>query len=162
MFGIVLILFVIIVVLLVLKSTRKTSDEEIGPFRPRRFLLSKAELSFYKSLNLYLPKNRIVMCKVGLKEVVDTASGEKVQRSKDWGRIKSKHLDFVIVNQDSSEILCCIELDDSSHNMQSVQKRDAIKDKALQSAGVKLHRVKASSSYSKEQILAILGTSEFI
>jgi len=156
MIGI-LILLIVVVLLLILKS--KKSESETGPFRAKKFLLSRTELSFYKVLNECLPRTKVVMCKVGLKEIIESASSDRGQRWKDWGRIKSKHLDFVVMDAGSSGIVCCIELDDSSHNSPTAQKRDRVKDDALKSAGVRLHRVRVSASYSREQIIGMVGNS---
>lgn len=156
MHAILAIIVVLIIVLVLIKKYSNTESSKIGSFRARRFLMSKSELAFYKAMCLYLPPDKTIMSKVGLKDIIETTSSDKRQRSSDWGRIKSKHVDFILLESSTSQILACIELDDSSHSSQTAQKRDNIKNDALSSASIPLKRVKASSSYSKEQIIEIL------
>lgn len=146
-------IFFVFILLVVLQKIKTKHD--IGTFRAKPFLLSNAELNFYKALIQYLPKDKSIMVKVGLKEIIETTSNEKKQRSSDWARIKSKHIDFILIDSSTSKILKCIELDDCSHNSEAARKGDYIKNESLKSSGVQLVRVKASAGYSKEQLLSI-------
>lgn len=67
-------------------------------------------------------------------------------------RIKSRHLDFVLVEPTSSWIVCAIELDDASHDRASARLADNFKDRALEAAGVPLLRIRASASYSSDEL----------
>ena len=104
---------------------------------------------------MYLPQNRSVMAKVGLKDIIESNSNDRRQKNSDWGRIKSKHVDFVIIDSLTSQIISCVELDDSSHASNAAKKRDEVKNESLRLAGVKLTRIRATGSYTKEQILNI-------
>lgn len=150
------IIVIVVIGLILFKKYFNIESNKIGSFRARRFLMSKSEFAFYKAICLYLPPDKILMSKVGLKDIIDATSNDKRQRSSDWGRIKSKHIDFVLIDSSTSQILTCIELDDSSHNSETAQKRDNVKNAALSAALVPLKRVKTSSSYSKEQLIEIL------
>lgn len=46
-------------------------------------------------------------------------------------RIKSRHLDFVLIEPTSSWIICAIELDDASHNQAGARLADNLKNRAL-------------------------------
>jgi len=146
-----IILFVVIVLLPKLVGHQNT----MGTFKLKTYLLSKTELNFYKALLMYLPQNRSVMAKVGLKDIIESNSNDRRQKNSDWGKIKSKHVDFVIIDSLTSQIISCVELDDSSHASNAAKKRDDVKNESLRLAGVKLTRIKATASYTKEQILNI-------
>lgn len=132
----------------------------IGDFKSKSFLLSKTEFAFYKELIKNLPPNQSVMVKVGLNDIVSPVNGDRGQWWSDWGRIKSKHLDFVVMDSFNSRILFCIELDDYSHQRESARKRDDVKNYALKSAGIPLKRVKVSHTYSKELIDGLFGCKD--
>ena len=68
------------------------------------------------------------------------------------GPISAKHLDFVLVDDESFEILLAIELDDRSHDEPGAQKRDRFKDKVLAQGGVPLLRVPTARSYSVAEL----------
>lgn len=150
MIGFIFFIAILAFVLFLLKAFLATV--ETGSFRSRKNLLSNAELHFFKCLSSILPDQYHLMSKVGLKDVVSSSSISQKQRSSDWGRIKSKHIDFVVIEKATSSIVSCIELDDSSHNSLSAQKRDAIKDIAFRSAGIPFHRIRVSSSYDVETL----------
>jgi len=151
----ILVLIIVVAIIAALVPLLKAKSGKTGTFRARKFLLTKTEMSFYNALLLYLPKDRHVMAKVGLKEIIETISSDKQQRSGDWGRIKSKHIDFVLIDSSTSQIISCIELDDSSHNTEAAKRGDGIKNDSLKSAGVRLIRIRASASYSKEQLIDV-------
>lgn len=145
-----------LIVIIALKFLLAQKQGGIGSFRSRKFLLSKAEQAFYAALVPQLPPMRTVMVKVGLKDLVDVASSSQQQRRSDWGRIKSKHIDFVIMDASTSQIISCIELDDQSHNTAAAKQSDTIKNEVLKSAGIPLKRIRVGAGYTKEQIQTIL------
>jgi hypothetical protein len=88
-----------------------------------------------------------------MEDIIEVNSGlEKKEAYGYRSRIKSRHIDFVICDRDTLEILMCIELDDRSHNTKKAKEADAFKDKALKDAGVTLIRIPASSAYSDTYI----------
>lgn len=64
--------------------------------------------------------------------------------NKDFGKVKSKHIDFTICNWYTKPIIF-IELDDYSHNKHENKFRDMKKDKIFSCMKVKLYRVKVDN-----------------
>lgn len=114
-------------------------------FRKRQFLLSKAELSFCQVLKSGLPDPFSIQSKVRLADVLEPFSNQTSQ----------KHLDFVIVNTATSEIVAAVELDDSSHRQPAVSKRDDQVNQWCKEAGLPLHRIPAKQGYSISDIAPI-------
>ena len=61
-------------------------------------------------------------------------------RAKYRGRIKSRHIDFIICNADLV-MLAGLELDDSSHYSAKAQEIDQFKDNVFQAIDVPLYRI---------------------
>jgi predicted RNA-binding Zn-ribbon protein involved in translation (DUF1610 family) len=118
------------------------------PYQLSKYLLSKAERSFYGVLVQAVGNSGIVFSKV---RVADVISPKKGQNRSDWQRafnaISSKHFDFIVCEPSDCSIKLAVELDDSSHGSSKAQKRDDLLNGACESAGLPLLRVKAAKSY---------------
>ena len=53
-----------------------------------------------------------------------------------FGKIKSKHIDFVLTHKYTMQMIAAIELDDKSHEKQQRIERDAFVNNALTAAGI--------------------------
>lgn len=67
-------------------------------------------------------------------------------------KIQQKHFDFVVCNKDTMSIVCCIELNDSSHAKKSRSNRDDFVRGVCKAAGVELIEFKALYSYIAEDV----------
>lgn len=114
--------------------------EEKFAYKSRVYLMSKAELSFYKKLLVEYPKDQyFVFSKVRLADLIDPEGfGEK--RLFAFNKIKAKHIDFVVTDH-QSKILKAIELDDYTHNGEKRKERDSFVNEVLQGAGIEIVRV---------------------
>jgi hypothetical protein len=128
------------------------------PYRARKYLLSDAELAFYRVLAPTVRDDFTVACKVRLADVIDCPASVW---SLGYGRlIAQKHLDFVLCDPHNSRIALAIELDDRSHRRPSRRARDEFVDRALRAAGVPLVRVRAASAYRPAAVRAVLGKAQ--
>ncbi len=115
------------------------------PYRRRRALLSRGELAFYQTLFRAVEGRWTINVKPRLADVVwcppdlwHTSAG---------ARIAQKHLDFVLYDPRTTEIVLAIELDDRSHARPERRDRDAFVDEVLAACGVVLLRVRAAANY---------------
>ena len=60
-------------------------------------------------------------------------------------RIKSRSIDFTIVNNNNYNVVCCIELDDKTHNKESRIKRDEFINELFKNVNINLIRVKVGN-----------------
>lgn len=110
-------------------------------------LLSKHEMSFYRILKSKANElNWTVNCKTRLEDIIGTKAKGKKKMS-DRGKIKSRHVDFTVLD-DRMNILFCIELDDSSHSTPDTIESDDFKNELFGAVGLKLYRVQSGSDFN--------------
>ncbi len=132
------------------------ADEPL-PYESLGVLFSPAERSFLGVLDQVVGDSYRVFGKVRLADVIKTKSGlTGSERQKAWNQIQSKHLDFIVCDPSDLSIQFAIELDDSSHNQQKRQSRDAFIEQALVAAEIPLFRFPAKKAYTLEEIRSVL------
>lgn len=123
------------------------------PYFKNTALLTPAEISFRHSLRIAVEDRFEINSKVRLADIISVHKGlPKSVWSSSFNQIKAKHLDFVLVDKETTEIICGIELDDSSHNKPDRQQRDGFLDAALESANLPLLRFAANHAYKSREI----------
>lgn len=123
------------------------------PYFKNSSLLTPAEISFRHSLKIAVGDACDISLKVRLADMITVNRGmTKTEWSSAFNQIKAKHIDFVLVDKETTAILCAIELDDSSHDKPERQKRDAFLEAALKSANLPLFRFKANHAYKSKEI----------
>ena len=125
---------------------------EIFPYAKRDDFLSPAELSFYKVLNQVVSKDLIICPKVSLKDIFFVKSADRSQKTIYSNKIDRKHIDFLICKADTLELICGIELDDTSHKREDRVQRDLFFDKVFNAASLKLLRFENKKSYSLPEV----------
>lgn len=104
------------------------------------------ELKFYKLLKPIINRNELnLFTQVALYEIV------KAKDIKDFNKIRSKSIDFVITDL-NCKIKICIELDDVSHLRDSRQKRDIFIETLFNDLGIKLLRIPVQNYYDLNKI----------
>lgn len=120
---------------------------------PRNYILTKNELKFYKILiNIAKELNLILLCQVSLYSILRPIK----KNSKFFNKIRSKSIDFVLIEENSSKIVLCIELDDKTHNYKSRISRDNFINELFKDLNIKLLRIKSNKLYDKLQIKNII------
>ena len=137
------------------------SDSIKIPFE-RKYLLTKNEYYFYKELKIIADKyNLVVLSKIRFADIVQVKNSE-VESKSEWfsnfGKIKSRHIDFALANPDNLYVMLIIELDDNSHYSESAKKRDEFINSVLDKCGYKIIRTKGPNNL-ENQIVELLGLS---
>ena len=115
-------------------------------YRKKEYLLTKTELKFYKILKQITDNLNLKVCpQVNLYEIVQNKS------YKDFNKIQSKTIDFVIT-EPNLKIKLCIELDDYTHTKDRRIKRDEFINKLFKDLNIKLLRIPVQNSYNIEEI----------
>lgn len=100
-------------------------------------VFTRNERNNYITLKSAADKKGYIICpKMRLADIV-TPRNDPQYMSR-FGKIKSKHLDFVIYDSDMRNIITVIELDDNSHNRPDRKERDEFVDYILQDCGIKI------------------------
>lgn len=166
MYWILIALLVLIVIAAVLVAAKRKSGEPIRasdlPYEKKESLLTDAERSFLGVLEQAIGDRFRIYAQVRLADLLFVKAGtDKSKRTAAQNRINGKHADFVLCDPKTLEIICAIELDDSSHQRASRKERDAFLEKACATAGLPLARFPAKSGYVvtevRTEIFALLG-----
>jgi very-short-patch-repair endonuclease len=149
----------VIVFITNLKNKMELSDEKnkklkenIGSyFTLKKFFFTQSEKSFFEELKKQNNGQYTILSKVRLEDIV---SAKKTLNWKEKGikrnYIKSRHLDFVILDNHYGNILSVLELDGKSHDTEKQGRYDKIKDDILNSVGVMFYRVKVGEIYENK------------
>ena len=132
------------------------------PYVAAPALLTPAERAFFVVLRQAVGNDFLLFTKVRLGDILQVEPGVSGKRR--WaafGRISSKHADFVLCDPRSFAVVGVIELDDRSHQRRDRQERDRFFDAALEKGGVPVLRVMARRTYDarelREEVEAVLG-----
>lgn len=129
---------VIAVMILLLRIMRK---KDYTKMYCRKEILTDREYDFYCSLAPLADEYGLrIFTKVRLADLIEPI--EKKDKSLFWecfNKIKAKHIDFALADDDTNIILL-IELDDSTHSRPDRQERDAFVDAVLANTGYLLMR----------------------
>jgi len=115
-----------------------------------KYLLTRNEWYEFKKLKQLADTKGLMICpKVRLLDIIEPRKGDNYRSL--MGKIQSKHVDFVICDQDL-HIKAILELDDGSHDRKDRQDRDQFVDQILTSVGYKVIHTRSVT----EQTLADL------
>lgn len=125
------------------------------PYR-KKFILTKAEYSFWRILKEKCDQYNVIICpKVRMEDFIDVNEGDFRKRQSYRGRIKSRHIDFMLCDN-KLNILAGIELDDNSHFQEENKEVDMFKNQVFNIIKIPLYRVVMKSGYYECQIEGIL------
>ncbi|MBX9792580.1 MAG: DUF2726 domain-containing protein [Pirellulales bacterium] len=133
---------------------RKATTPRHLPYRPRRSLLSRGEAAFHRALCRAIRGRFLIAFKVRLADLITCT--EQAWKEGFGHMIARQHLDFVLCDWSSTDIVMAIELDDRSHRRLRRKSRDSFLNEALSSAGVPLVRFKAAARYDAAEIARVI------
>ena len=123
------------------------------PYVAAGALLTPAERAFFGVLRQAAGKDFVLFAKVRLGDILQVERGvDGKRRFAAFGRISSKHADFVLCDPRTFQVAVVIELDDRSHRLPSRRQRDEFFDAALAKASVPLLRVPVARNYSSDAL----------
>ncbi len=115
-------------------------------FTKKDYLLTPNELKFYKLLKRITDKLDLsIFTQVALYEIINCKD------YKDFNRIKSKSIDFVITEK-NCKIRLCIELDDNTHNYKKRIERDNFINTIFSNLDIKLLRIPVQNFYNLDEL----------
>jgi len=158
------IILLIAVGLLVLQSTKGSRNKgtpseksEDLPYVLKRYLMSKAERSFFGVLEQVADSSRYyIFPQVSLNNLVTVEKGTGSYQTY-HNKVDRKSVDFVLFDRNAMSPVLAIELDDSSHDREDRQERDAFVDRVLAKAGLPLLHVRVQAAYDPKQLAASIG-----
>lgn len=153
------ILFVIAIAAAVAVLQKKNAAPESSPYVVCP-LLTPAERSFWQVLQQCLPEGHVLLVKVRLADIINVKKGfdPKTQQGH-FNRISRKHADFILCDVAQMMPRVVIELDDASHQTRKASQRDEQKNTIVESAGIRLLRVRAERNYNTAQLRESLASA---
>ena len=146
-----LLTIIIVIIIAVILIFLNFQEERFTEYKKAEFL-STSEKKFYIALDNALGKKYKIFIKPRLADLIKSTAQ---YRSKQWwssfGKIQSKHVDFILCDTHINPV-CVIELDDRSHNSDNGIKRDNLVNNALEAAGIPILHFAVRSDYSNIDI----------
>jgi very-short-patch-repair endonuclease len=160
--GLIIPIVFLIVVLLAIAALKRyvhgpsarSSDIEDLPYALRRAVMSPAERSFLGILEEVVDASQYyVFPQTPLASLVYVPRGNGSYLRHE-NRIRSKVVDFVLCTKDAVAPVLVIELDDSSHERDDRQERDAFVDSVMNKVRLPILHVKARRDYDPRTLAA--------
>ena len=149
-----LIIIGVVVVGLYLASKHK-NKKPVLPYELNTSLLTANELNFFKALITAVDSKLYISPKVRMIDFVSVIKGSD-EYATHRNKIISKHIDFLLCNNDTMAPVCAVELDDRSHKSEKVQERDALVNQIYEAVNLPIVRIQSQRIYSDENIRATL------
>lgn len=161
-----IILFLIIITIFFIKDELKDKTEitELQKYyRKKRYITTQNELNIYrKLLNICKKYNLILLTQVALYEIIEVnLPKDNKDYIKYFNKIKSKTIDFVIVDEDTTRIRLCIELDDYTHNYKNRIIRDEFINNLFKDLDISILRITSKQDIEElEKYIKIICTDD--
>lgn len=109
----------------------------------RTKLLTDAELQLFHFMenNLCQIDRIIILAKVRLADIAEVDTRVTLKKEFLW-KITNKHVDFLICDKNTLDIICAVELDDYTHETQEAKERDIFIMQVLDAVGIKTVRIR--------------------
>lgn len=138
-------------------------DPSLEFFYPKKYFFNQSEKMLYEILNKVGGDTYEVLAKVRLEDFIGVKksnSGDtKDIKNKKYGsrsRIKSRHVDFLLLDKTTFQLVMAIELDGSSHNTSKAKEADTFKDKLFKHVNLPLHRIHVGENF-EERVKELVG-----
>lgn len=121
----------------------------IPNYKMKEEFITENELKLYKVLKKVAYELKLdIFTQVALNRILEINNRRKQQQLRN--RIDRKSIDFVLYDERMKKIICCIELDDPTHEREDRIERDLFKDT------IKLIRIKVQNYYDYDKILNMI------
>ena len=133
-----------IILLILIALFKESKNDEISKksinyslYYKKDYIMTQAELKFYRELKKITDKlDLTIFPQVDLERIINVKNNNNAHRN----RIKSRSIDYTIVSNKNCKIICCIELDDYTHNNTNRKIRDEFINELFYNVNLKLFR----------------------
>lgn len=123
------------------------------PYTRHEKLFSAAERNFYFALKAAVGNRYTIFGKVRVADLVKVTRKTNDKRGyRALAKIAQKHVDYVLCDPATLEIVCAVELNDSTHERKDRIDRDRFITKVFDHIGLPIAWVKARSSYDTNAV----------
>lgn len=131
-------------------KSKPADARTIKAYKTRHNLFAgSAERALFSALIKDAPDGYHVFSKVRLEDIIGVKPQKDLRLHWQYrGRIKSRHVDFLICDK-GGQFICAIELDGPSHNTREAEMIDGFKDAVFSHVGLKLYRVQVGTNFER-------------
>lgn len=130
-------------------------QQSYNPYQ-RADILTPTEYKFWEKLYFKCSSHNLIVCpKVRMEDIINVDKNHK-NREALRGKIKSRHIDFIICDS-HLRVLAGLELDDRSHLSQKAQQADNFKNEVFSSLDIPLFRIKVEPTKYSEEIGKVIS-----
>lgn len=129
----------------------------IPNYKVHENFMTENEIKFYKFLIRVVLEikernniNLTIFTQVALNRIIDV--NNERQKNELFEKISRKSIDFVLFEENTNKIKCCIELDDETHKEEKRIKRDILLDKIFKD-NIKLIHIQRNQYYNLEETI---------
>ena len=120
------------------ETPEKVDEQKIYQYYKKTYFFTKNEFYFYKALKEIACELELeIFPKVRLADIIEPPRNDKNWQTA-FNKIKAKHIDFVLCENQTFKPKLVIELDDKSHITEKRIQRDQFVDEALKSAHLQI------------------------
>ena len=152
MFLFILMIILLVILAIIFNKPINVDNEKkynLYNYTSKNYIMTKTELDFFRNLKKITDELELVIFpQVNLERIIQTKNNNNTDRN----RIKSRSIDYTIVNNKNCRIIACIELDDYTHNREKIKKNDEFKNMLFKQVNIPLYRIKVSNNYNLEEI----------
>ena len=131
------------------KTEIQNNEEDYSLYTTKNYVMTPTELTFFRELKKVTDElELLIFPQVDLEKIIQVKNNNGAKRNK----IKSRSIDYTIVNSKNCKVVCCIELDDKSHERESSKKIDEFKNEIFKHVEIPLYRVKVNNYYNLEEL----------
>lgn len=125
------------------------SNNNLQKYTSKKYVMTQTELQFFRELKKITDElDLLIFPQVNLERIIQV----KDNNASDRNRIKSRSIDYTIVNNKNCKIIACIELDDYTHYRKKAMTTDEFKNSIFNQADIPLIRIKVSDNYNFEEL----------
>ena len=131
------------------KNSFQKDETDYTKFTTKSYVMTQTELIFYRELKkITEPLQLSIFPQIDLERIIQIKDNDFGYRN----RIKSRSIDYTVVSNKNCKIVCCIELDDYSHNNEKARKNDEFKDNIFNAVNIPLYRIKVNNYYNLQEL----------
>jgi len=147
-----ILLVVVIIVIIFIKEiiARKKNKADLSMYRKKERLMNDSEQALFINLQKSLGDECLVLSKVRIEDFVEVDKSMALNYRNAWslrGRIKSRHVDFLICDFATTKPILAIELDGKSHLNSARQDRDKFVNELYSTIGLPVKHVNVGDNF---------------
>jgi len=133
----------------------KIINENKKPYYAQQYIFTSSEFKCYKELKKVADKNNMeLFCKMRLADIVGVSKKlSKSEQTTYFNRIKAKHIDFVLLDNEKIQPKLLIELDDPTHNRPERQERDKFVNEVCKMCDIKILHITNNDVINLENVI---------